>query len=83
MIDFVIDLVEEHVWVVLNFLNQFSNAGTLRMLHNGMWWSWNSEVHVRLVLHYCANFRLRCDRIDDSGGSTQRHDDVDRCAKMT
>ena len=29
----------------------------------------------------CANFRLRCDTIDDSGGSTQRHDDVDKCAK--
>ena len=24
-------------WVVLNFLNQLSNAGTLRMLHNRMW----------------------------------------------
>ena len=31
--------------------------------------------------HYCANFRLRCDTIDDSGGSTQRHDDEDKCAK--
>ena len=30
--------------------------------------------------HNCANFRLRCDTIDDSGGSTQRHDDVDKCA---
>ena len=30
----------------------------------------------------CANFRLRCDTIDDSGGSTQRHDDEDKCAKM-
>ena len=27
------------------------------------------------------NFRLRCDTIDDSGGSTQRHDDEDKCAK--
>ena len=31
--------------------------------------------------HNCANFRLRCDTIDDSGGSTQRHDDGDKCAK--
>ena len=31
--------------------------------------------------HHCANFRLRCDTIDDSGGSTQRHDDEDKCAK--
>ena len=31
--------------------------------------------------HNCANFRLRCDTIDDSGGSTQRHDDDDKCAK--
>ena len=53
MIDFVVDLVEERVdLVVLNFMNQFSNAGTLRMLHNGMWYSWNSEVHVRFVHHY-------------------------------
>ena len=29
----------------------------------------------------CANFRLRCDTIDDSGGSTQRHDEEDKCAK--
>ena len=26
----------------------------------------------------CANFRLRCDTIDDCGGSTQRHDDEDK-----
>ena len=38
------------VWVVLNFLNQFSSACTLRM-HNRMWYSWNSEVHVHLVQH--------------------------------
>ena len=31
--------------------------------------------------HYCANFRLRCDTIDDSGGSTQRHDDEDKCMR--
>ena len=30
---------------------------------------------------YCAYFRLRCDTIDDSGVSTQRHDDEDKCAK--
>ena len=30
----------------------------------------------------CSNFRLRCDTIDDSGVSTQRHDDEDKCAKM-
>ena len=34
---------------------------------------------VRTDLH-CANFRLRCDTIDERGGSTQRHDDVDKCA---
>ena len=28
----------------------------------------------------CANFRLRCDTIDERGGSTQRHDDVDKYA---
>ena len=38
------------IWMVCNFLNQFSNSGTLRMLHNRMWWPWNSEVHV-LVQH--------------------------------
>ena len=32
-------------------------------------------------VHDCTNFRLRCDTIDDSGGSTQRHDDEDKCAK--
>ena len=38
--------------MVLNFLNQLSNAGSLRVFHNGMWLSWNSEVHVCLVHHY-------------------------------
>ena len=38
------------VWAVLNFLNQLSNAGTLRVFHNGMWKSWNSEVHVCLMI---------------------------------
>ena len=33
------------------------------------------------TLHNWANFRSRCDTIDDSGGSTQRHDDEDKCAK--
>ena len=33
------------------------------------------------IIHNCANFRLRCDTIDDSGGSTQRHDDEGKCAK--
>ena len=38
MIDSVVDLVEEHVDLGgLNFLNQLSNAGTLRVFHNGMW----------------------------------------------
>ena len=32
-------------------------------------------------LNDCANFCLRCDTIDDSGVSTQRHDDEDKCAK--
>ena len=27
-----------------------------------------------------ANFRLRFVTIDERGGSTQRHDDVDKCA---
>ena len=32
--------------------------------------------------HYCTNFVcLRCDTIDDSGVSTQRHDGEDKCAK--
>ena len=31
--------------------------------------------------HYCANFLLRCDTIDERGGSTQRHDVVDKCAQ--
>ena len=38
MIDSVVELVEEHVDLDGSlFLNQFSNAGTLRVLHNGMW----------------------------------------------
>ena len=40
------------IWVILNFLNQLSNAGTLRMLNNRMWYSWNSEVQNGLVHHY-------------------------------
>ena len=45
MIDSVVDLVEEHVdLVVLNFLNQFSNAGTLRVLHSRMWYVTGSRV---------------------------------------
>ena len=31
-------------------------------------------------VYNCATFRLRCDTIDERGGSTQRHDDVDKCA---
>ena len=31
-------------------------------------------------VYNCANFRLRCDTIDERGGSKQRHDDVDKCA---
>ena len=38
MIDSVVDLVEEHVNLGdSHFLNQLSNAGTLRVFHNGMW----------------------------------------------
>ena len=38
MIDSVVGLVEEHaIRVVLDFLNQFSNAGTLQLLHSRMW----------------------------------------------
>ena len=37
------------VRVVLNFLNQFSNTRALSLLHNRMWQSRNSEVHVHLV----------------------------------
>ena len=38
MIDSVVNLVESmSIWMVLNFLNQLSNAGTLRVFHNGMW----------------------------------------------
>ena len=38
LLEFVVDLVEERVDLGgSQFLNQFSNAGTLRMLHNGMW----------------------------------------------
>ena len=38
MIDSVVGLVKSmSVRVVLDFLNQFSNAGTLQLLHNGMW----------------------------------------------
>ena len=38
MIDSVVNLVVEHVdWVVLDFLNQFSNAGTLRVFHKRIW----------------------------------------------
>ena len=31
--------------------------------------------------YYCETFCLLCDTIDDSGVSTQRHDDEDKCAK--
>ena len=39
MIDFVVGLVEERVdsGVVLDFLNQFSNAGTLHLFHGRTW----------------------------------------------
>ena len=38
MIDSVVGLVEEHVdSVVLDLLNQFSNVGTLHLLHSRMW----------------------------------------------
>ena len=37
-------------------------------------------LQERRIDDYCANFRLRCDTIDERGGSTQRHDDVDKCA---
>ena len=38
MIDFVVGLVEEHVGSGgSRFLNQFSNAGTLQLLHSRMW----------------------------------------------
>ena len=38
MLDFVVDLVEERVDLGgSQFLNQFSNAGTLPILHNRMW----------------------------------------------
>ena len=42
---------------------------------------WESTQTAGCRQHYCANFRLRCDTIDDSGGSTQRDDDEDKCAK--
>ena len=49
----VVDLVEEvSIWVVLNFLNQFSNAGTLRVFHNGMCKFLNFEILVCIVHHY-------------------------------
>ena len=38
-------------------------------------------VVVILQLRYHAQICLRCDTIDDSGVSTQRHDDEDKCAK--
>ena len=38
MIDSVLGPVDEHVDLGgSHFLNQFSNAGTLRVLHNRMW----------------------------------------------
>ena len=38
MTESVVDLLKGmSIWVVLNFLNQLSNDGTLRVLHNGMW----------------------------------------------
>ena len=40
------------VWMVLNFLNQLSNVGTMRVLYNGMKKSWNSELHACLVHHH-------------------------------
>ena len=35
--------------MVLDFLNQFSNAGAMHLLHCRMWQSWNVEVDVLLV----------------------------------
>ena len=37
MIDFVVDLVEEHVDLSGSQFSESILAGTLRMLHNGMW----------------------------------------------
>ena len=34
--------------MVLDFLNQFSNAGTMQLFHGRMWQSWNVEVDVLL-----------------------------------
>ena len=37
---------------------------------------------IRFISLKLLFFELRCDTIDDSGVSTQRHDDEDKCAKM-
>ena len=37
------------VRVVLDFLNQFSNAGAMQLFHGRMWYAWNVEVNVLLV----------------------------------
>ena len=60
MIDSVVGLVEERAdSVVHDFLNQFSNAGTLSMLHNRMWQSRNSEVNAHLVQYLFAHDLIR------------------------
>ena len=49
MNDFVLGLFEEDVDLGgSRFLNQLSNAGTVRLLHNRIWSFWNFEVHVLL-----------------------------------
>ena len=48
---FVVDLVEEHAdLVVFDLLNQFRNTRALRMIHNRMRQSSNSEINVHHVL---------------------------------
>ena len=39
------------IWACLDLLNQFTNTRALSLLHNRMWQSRNSGVHVHLVQH--------------------------------
>ena len=51
MIDFNVGVVEQHVYLGASQFSESILERCLRMLHNRMWLSWNSEVHVRLVQH--------------------------------
>ena len=64
----------------MDSINQKKHKGSRRA---------NEEIKYSLLdcntqkdeMENCANFRLRCDTMDERGVSTQRHDVVDKCAQ--